>query len=571
MFNNNTVDAIRFYMDGLMKKATINDAIEYLYEYLEYTSERFGDSYTSILEQYLQSSIISQKQTLKSFAIIEDYLAQLADVLGLDDDNNNLPLPSDVPGRAINWDLSHLYKNAFTLFPRDYNLTYESSKDRMKTKDECSKEYHLLLLYHYRNVLGHHGKEENINSLSIDEIKSITTSMLYVLLYMVNVYHEKLEPLYKKRIQRKYDIEKYIGRIKSAYISNLDFIYLDIKWDVNYSSTNCFTIDEIIDDSISDSIVAFIGEAGTGKTTALRRLEYQYAKKCKKNSFRNMPVFIELKHLRQSSRALMNAVCESLGVEEDIAEDIIKNEQIVLLLDGFNEIIDKQFAASIKKEIENLVSNNQGMKLYITDRTNKDMQFSSIKRTSFCLLHELSLDDKISYFYSNCHNEKSKELIEKEIQKEETGEYKQIFNSLKTPFMLFVFLKYVDENEEIPQNPYENYIQKLFDREKNEQKDNDDPKYFDQLKTVLGATAHVFENREFKKIQMERLIGKIKVLFGYNHLDSIECIELSVKMGILEVLDNEYIHFKTYEFYDYFGVYAIYSGLDEYLEEIKSE
>ena len=247
------------------------------------------------------------------------------------------------------------------------------------------------------------------------------------------------------------------------------------------------------------------------------------------------------------------------------AKNVIDNEPIVVLLDGFNEISDKQFAASIKSEVEEILDKNDKILLFITDRTNKYTQFNVIQTTNYMYLHEISLDEKIRFFEINSKRTSSIDIIKKQINDELNDNSNPIVNMLRTPYMLSVFLSYVDENGSIPDNPIEDYIEKLFIREEKEQKDQDDPKHFEKMKTVLAALACKYENSEFRRLDAQHIIGRIKELFGYSDLDSVECIELSVKMGLLESCNENRLQFKSKEFNDYFYMYALTIGLDDYI------
>ena len=579
MFSNETKEFIRLYLKDLFNKNELENGITDLESYLDYIESKYNDSFNNIISEFSVSNLFQQKTSIKLFTDIEHFLGLLADVLQLKDESKNVPLPSDKRrGNETNltWGMERLYKIAFELFSHEYNLTNESMPLNIKNKNISSKEFHFLNLYYFRNTMGSHFNiDNNTNSLSSEEIFSYTQSMLYVMIFLVLKYHNELIDIFENNAQRQlikaFDIKAYTNSIVCDYKKSQVFEYLDTKWDFDIDNSNGMTIMQIINEDYSRRIVAFIGEAGTGKTTALKRLEYEYAKKCSKNSFKGLPIYIELKNLRASNTPLVNAIASRFGLSNNDARNVVYNEPIILLLDGFNEISNKQFAASVKAEVEEILDTNNRILLFITDRTNKHTLLKVVQTTYFCFLHELSMEEKDSFFKTNSKSTTTYEIIKHQIDEELSGNGKLIIQNLKTPYMLSVILSYVDEYNSIPENPIKNYLDKLFEREEKEQKDSDDPKHFEKMKLVLAAIACKYEGNSFRNLDAQWVIGRIKDVFGYKDLDSVECIELSIKMGLFERNNNNLLQFKTKEICDYFYFYALNEGLDEYINEINHE
>ena len=203
-------------------------------------------------------------------------------------------------------------------------------------------------------------------------------------------------------------------------INNADkrkgFVYLDVIWDEQLDKSG-ITIDSMIADNCSGTgiIAAFIGEAGTGKTTALRRLEYLYAKRLN-NRFDELPVFVELKNIGHGKDKLLHAIGDVLGTDESYTRQLLKEKSLVLLLDGMNEIPVPQFVADVRREVETLYSNNKKLKIYMTDRVNQSMIFDiTSTRVLMYHLHALSQSNKEEYLRKNA-NSVSRHIIEDLIQ-----------------------------------------------------------------------------------------------------------------------------------------------------------
>ena len=557
-----TKEFIKYNLKGLMGLERTSESIEQLENYLNYTADRFRDNYSSILDEFAEANQIKQYQMIKSFMAIEDFLGNLTTALKFRDKITALPSEQN---KTPVWTMQHYLKDAFEVFPANLNLSRESKienlRNNQKTYPKDRPEYHFLLLYHYRNLMDHNNGEATTNTLNASDVNDITVSMLYVMLYLVHEYNDKLEVLYQNKVYKQFDFEGYQQSIISRY-NKQGFVYLDVKWDENEGEGG-ITIDNMIENNGKGMIAAFIGEAGSGKTTALRRLEYKYASKRRKN-FEGLPVFIELKRIGAGKDRLVNAIGEALGTDSDYTRQILSEKGLVLLLDGMNEIPDSHVVADVRREIEEIYSGNKSLHIYLTDRTNRSGIFDITTATvTIYHLHALTWNNKIEYLRSNSNSEEVKALIENEIEK---GELSDI-NSLTTPLMLNIFLNYINGYGKLPEDVFESYIDKLFERELKEQKDADDPKYIEQLKAALAVLASSFGCDPFKRPKAALLIGTLRDKLAYTELDSSSTIDLAIKMGLLTDTSDG-ICFSNSEFADYFLVFAVDEGLDEILDDI---
>lgn len=557
-----TKEFIKYNLKGLMGLERTSESIEQLENYLNYTADRFRDNYSSILDEFAEANQIKQYQMIKSFMAIEDFLGNLTTALKFRDKITALPSEQN---KTPVWTMQHYLKDAFEVFPANLNLSRESKieflRNNQKTYPKDRPEYHFLLLYHYRNLMDHNNGEATTNTLNASDVNDITVSMLYVMLYLVHEYNDKLEVLYQNKVYKQFDFEGYQQSIISRY-NKQGFVYLDVKWDENEGEGG-ITIDNMIENNGKGMIAAFIGEAGSGKTTALRRLEYKYASKRRKN-FEGLPVFIELKRIGAGKDRLVNAIGEALGTDSDYTRQILSEKGLVLLLDGMNEIPDSHVVADVRREIEEIYSGNKSLHIYLTDRTNRSGIFDITTATvTIYHLHALTWNNKIEYLRNNSNSEEVKALIENEIEK---GELSDI-NSLTTPLMLNIFLNYINGYGKLPEDVFESYIDKLFERELKEQKDADDPKYIEQLKAALAVLASSFGCDPFKRPKAALLIGTLRDKLAYTELDSSSTIDLAIKMGLLTDTSDG-ICFSNSEFADYFLVFAVDEGLDEILDDI---
>lgn len=583
MFDSNTKDWIRYNVEDYFDSEKLTSSIEGLDSYLQYTHDHYGDEYYVHFIEMSEANDLKKRQLLKNFADIESFMGRMGDILELKTPERYKPI-NEREGRLARgkeeWTMAHLFKDAFDVFDERENLKFLSKPEELEKRYVNNrsrgslgfdKKYHYLLVYGFRNTAGsHYDEKHNLSTLSKKQIDDIVSSMLVIELDLCNKYKEKLEAVYQRskeeHLKSSYDATRYVQNIEYSYqkLCEDGFWYLDTYWDIiDNTDEKKKNIDAFVS-SIGPTVTAFLGEAGTGKTTALRRLEYQFALKCKRHYGQKwIPFFVELKKMTPGTNPIQFEIGRRLKYGADVISQIIKDGNLILLLDGWNEIRNNEVKNQIRDELNRLI-NKYDQKVYLTDRSENNIGLNISKEISKCYLHELGYDDKENYFRNNCHPEVL-EIILGQLEKEKTeqGGFKPIYN-LKTPLMLFYFSKVVEFDKEIPQNFIKKYIEKLFEREENEQKDADDPRFFESMRYILASLAIIYKEGSFFASDAYASIGKIKQVFGFNEPDSMQCLALSCKMGILDK-DGEIYSFKTDEFQDYFETFALDKGIDDKL------
>lgn len=581
MFDSNTKDWIRYYVEDYFDSETLISSIEGLDSYLQYTHDHYGDEYYVHFIEMSEVNDLKKRQLLKNFADIESFMGRMGGILELKTPERYKPMNDHerrlAPGKE-EWTLAHLFKDAFAVFNERENLKSLSKPEELEKRYVnnrsrgslgLDKKYHYLLVYGFRNTAGsHYDENHNLSTLSKKQIDDIVSSVLVIELDLCNKYKEKLEAVYQKskeeHLKSSYDATRYVQNIEYSYQKKCEdgFWYLDTYWDIiDNTDEKKKNIDAFVS-SIGPTVTAFLGEAGTGKTTALRQLEYQFATRCKSHYGQKwIPFFVELKKITPGTNPIQFEIGRRLKYGADVIRQIIKDGSLVLLLDGWNEIRNNEVKNQIRDELNQLI-NEYDQKVFITDRSVNNIVLNITKKISKCYLHELSYEDKENYFRNNCQPDVL-EIVLEQLEKERTelSGFKPIYN-LKTPLMLFYFSKIVEYDKTIPQNYISKYIEKLFEREENEQKDADDPNFFEAMRYILAALAIIYEDGSFFASDAFASIGKIKMIFGFNEPDSMRCLALACKMGILEK-DEEVYSFKTDEFQDYFQNFAFNKGIDD--------
>ncbi len=574
---------IRMYTEEFFPEEGIDKAIDRLDVYLEYIHDIYNDDAGIVLENIAEAGVVRAKSHLKSFVDPEQFLGRMGSVLRLTTPGKLQQLPHE-NSAPTKWTMVHLLKQAFCLFGVNDNLTALSSDSALETRYKnnaqsgllmMDRKYHFLKSYNVRNtIIAHFMEDKNLSGFTRKQTEEAISSMLMVELELCGNYDEQLREVYEHRremdLKSSYDASRYVQAIEKSYREFCDagFDYLDTFWDISSDGEEKKNIEGFLADK-GNAVTLFLGEAGTGKTTALRRLEYLFAKKSiREHGQRFIPVLIELKSLQPGKTPILYEIESRLKYSEDVAMQILKDGSAILLLDGWNEIGNKEVANLLREELKGLID-DCGIRVFVTDRSDRNLQLDPAGGITRCYLHDLSYDDKRTYFSGNCRDEEVLALLKEEIDREENGEtqVKPVFN-LKTPLMLYYFLKVVEEEHAIPKNSVARYIDLLFRREETEQKDADDPRSFEAMRYILAALAMLFEEGEFFTSDALVTVGKVKGLFGFNQPDSMQFLELCCKMGLLENADGIY-RFKTNEFQDYFQSYAMMHGIDEALEVLR--
>lgn len=148
--------------------------------------------------------------------------------------------------------------------------------------------------------------------------------------------------------------EDYCRKITQAYdaLCKQGFGYLDVHWYADSdANTTGLTIDSLRRQT-SDHLLKLLGEAGTGKSTSLKQMEYLMAKELAGKSRGMIPVLIELGHLSDEDRPVLSRAARQLNIGESRLSVLLTGGNICLLLDGFNEILDLMLKKKIAKELE---------------------------------------------------------------------------------------------------------------------------------------------------------------------------------------------------------------------------
>jgi predicted NACHT family NTPase/DNA-binding CsgD family transcriptional regulator len=112
-----------------------------------------------------------------------------------------------------------------------------------------------------------------------------------------------------------------------------------------------------------------LGKPGAGKTTFLKHL----AVDCSKEKFQSdlIPVLIELRQIRSTEWKLLDAIAEQLKLSLQQTEKLLEQEQLLILMDGLDEVPSSAFRANVQRQVCDLAQKPEyaGNRFILTCRT----------------------------------------------------------------------------------------------------------------------------------------------------------------------------------------------------------
>jgi hypothetical protein len=219
----------------------------------------------------------------------------------------------------------------------------------------------------------------------------------------------------------------------------------------------------------SCNLVKLLGEAGCGKTTIMRQLEYLFAVDYIKGRSKIVPIFIPLGNIESDSslRCDISLIASStLNIDVQLFEQMLSLNNVVLFLDGFNEVLDSKLKRQIAWSIDGLASQHPSLKIYLSDRSLVRSAIETMKNAICYKLYPLDNKIKESFFRLNSPDEITKGLLLVDIVRNPNN-----YDKYDTPIKLKQLIELTHHSKRIPVDFDEEYIKFLFEREMIDKKD----------------------------------------------------------------------------------------------------
>lgn len=549
MLSPETISWIEASVKNIYPENKLEASLQALSQFLDLTDDN-SRSIATFMEGMRTATDQQKPLLLREFVDIERFMKALLNLVQPD-------LLQKAPNGSREWTLRPLYTQAFDLFKEEDNLSSLKLAQQLES-ESCSRPYYLRYfhrVYRFRNPIAH---GDNL-VMSVEDVTRLTSSMLVCELHLCYLRREDINKLWTQQdAWNAFPREKYCKAILQAYdaLCRQGFGYLDVHW---YADSDPNTTGRTIDSlrrQGKDQLVKLLGEAGTGKSTSLKQMEYLMAKELAGKSRGTIPVLIELGHLSDDDHPVLSRAARQLGIEENRLCVLLGSGNICLLLDGFNEILDLVLKKKIARELELLAARYSGSRIFLTDRALARATIPALTRARRLYLSPLTMEARQEYFRRNCPDPEARELILGKTRQDPA-----YFESLDTPLKLRQLVDVVSTTHTLPEDLLHSYVQLLMDREQDEKKDPN----IEYLNVFLQTLALQFQD-EFSMLEAQKQLAKCKAALGYTQPDTLQCLKLAMDMGLLVSEETNVLRFASREYQEYFECEAEASDLISVLE-----
>lgn len=220
---------------------------------------------------------------------------------------------------------------------------------------------------------------------------------------------------------------------------------------INDNKITNFNIADLIDINENNCILSkdiiLEGVAGIGKTTLFKHICLNIIKKSKKI----IPIYLELKYFTFSHKNFLDFIYHSFStvtlIDKDIFQEIIKNNQIILLLDGFDELpINTDNFITMLKNFKQKFK----IPIIISSRPNdKIFRLSNFTKYEVLPLNKEQIIEIVKKTYCN------QKILENSFINNLNENYLVLFYDIvSNPMLLKMFLNLYSQNKDIPKEKH---------------------------------------------------------------------------------------------------------------------
>ena len=503
-----------------------NEAFDVFQKFLEINVSYYD--FEGAITQMYNTHFTRWEDSIQRFTNIEIYMKALYNTLVEDvyiiseeeDDDTKLEL---------------LYKTVFQVVPATTPLTSVNPNTLTARRQK-----YYAIIYQFRNKITHKSLSKNID-LTPENLAREMQAMIVCYLDLAHQKRNDISLAYASRkaaefLNRSQYANKQIDEWKKY---TRDFKYINLRW--CDSTHNGFRMEQLADGN--DTYIKLSGDAGTGKTTALKYLAQLLANRIINSTSKVLPVYLSLSRIsRESEELLVSDAASQLGVTNTQLKQLFELGEVILLLDGLNEILDVQLKSDIEMKIDEIISGYPKCHIIVTDR-NRPLQADKARKM---FLMDLTLEDKMTYFQRNCTDSEILKMI-----KEKAQVSPNFFLNLTKPLLLQQFLEVTMRKREIPMDMTGDYINMLMEREAVEKKEPNTrylEYYLEDIAWVL-ANSQEKKQREAKILSIMAEVNRNK---SFTAPDTLYCLNLAIGMGILQREDDNYISFVNVSYLNYY-------------------
>ncbi|MBD2207496.1 HEAT repeat domain-containing protein [Calothrix sp. FACHB-1219] len=307
----------------------------------------------------------------------------------------------------------------------------------------------------------------------------------------------------------------------------------------------------------AENHVLLVGKPGSGKSTALAQMLFEEAEKAKSRSDSGcIPVLVELRQYQTSVLDLIQSFLQRHGLYDVEIKTLLRNRQLLLLVDGVNELPNEE----ARRELKTFRINNPKTPMIFTTR---DLGVGSDLGIEQKLEMQPLTEEQMQQFIRAYLPETGEEMLRR------LGERLRSFG--KTPLLLWMFCDLFQQTNNIPPNlglVFRQFTQFYADKIK------DDVRVVEELrgwwKESLEALAFtmmqgetptelrvIIDRLEAEEILTKFLEGKV----DYPPTRAKELLKDLLKHHLIQISSNEKIEFRHQLLQEYYAAECLLQKL----------
>ncbi len=404
--------------------------------------------------------------------------------------------------------------------------------------------YDYIVAYQIRNGRSHDERGRNDPLLLLNKLRSL------FVVYIDQCYRNKdvINEAYQNDELSELD---YYGYANDLFKQMKDF-------DEDFIQLGWTSEDNSIFDYSSDSMLKFIGEAGSGKTTQMKKMYINMLSEVAKKKKQIIPVWISLAEIGEYKSKPIQEKAEQIidGVGGDYQE-LLKSGKIAFFLDGFNEILsqgdDNQRKKDVAREVNKDIATHNNVFVAMTDRI-KISNPSCLNQIGVKVYRANGMSKEEIREYLN-HKARSDDEKNKVTEYLESSDAQWLFDAQSIiPEKMNGLFEMIIQGD-IPKKEYDfyvSYLNHIFYRESNEKQEM----RINNLKYLLGLLPEKMTsiNDELKRSEILAMwIDKGRVSLD----EANQMIDLAIELPILiEGSNQDSLKFVNGHYYLYFENYG---------------